>query len=114
MQTNDYSTPFAQEPGFDGNFTAAYVAFMQNLTSLYYSKSTVIFAAVGPVTGDYYNSTAAAVQQAVSLGINAHLLDLRGAISCPGCVGCAGHPSAAGMTSMASAVQSTIASVMGW
>jgi hypothetical protein len=114
LQSNDYSTPQAHQPGFDANFTAAYVSFIVELTSSRYSNDTVIFAAVGPATNAYYNSTMAAIAATRDMGLNVNYLDLLNAVDCFDCIGCAGHPSAIGQQSMAAAAQPTIAKVMGW
>lgn len=88
--------------------------FFTNLTSVYYTNTTVLFAAVGPLIPLNYNATLAAVAAAQALGMNVHLLDLRGALDCANCVGCAGHPGIAGYEAMYALARDAIATVMGW
>ena len=49
LGTNDYSGG-GGGPAFDAQFTAAYVAFMRNITHWYGSDTIAFFAAVGPMT----------------------------------------------------------------
>jgi len=114
LGTNDYSTPYAQQPGFGANYTAAYVQFLTNLTAAWYPPTTPIFVVVGPMTTDYLAAAQAAVTTARGAGINATLINVYGAMACPTCTGCAGHPSATGYTAVFNAVQPVVASVLGW
>jgi hypothetical protein len=101
-------------PGFDANFTAAYLQFVVNLTTVIYYPTLPIFAVVGPMVTTYNSSLSAAVQQAQALGINVTMISLAGALDCYQCVGCSGHPGRAGMQAMFELSQPTISRVMGW
>jgi hypothetical protein len=80
---NDYSTPFSNQPGFDANYTAAYVhvsrictlvksswitiwlQLMKDILSHYAPAQPVIFAMIGaqPAEAKSINATIAAVAQ---------------------------------------------------
>lgn len=100
----------------DATFTAAYVAFLQNVTALYAASASgppksVFFLAVGPLQPTKpLNATLNAVATARAAGIEAHLLDMRDAAI----DGCWGHPGALGHKQMAAQALPQIEAVMGW
>jgi lysophospholipase L1-like esterase len=114
LGSNDYSTPNASKPEFSAAFTQTYVDLMVNITTQYYTKSTPIFAIVGPLS-TYYNSTLNAVTQAKQLGINATLVDIRNiAFLTPDGLGCSAHPSFFGNIAQSKIIASAIHNVTGW
>lgn len=117
LGTNDFSHCRSSpcEPGFADSFTKTYVDFMVNVTKWYGKPDIEFFCGVGPITVNYLNATAAAVKQAVALGIKAQLVDQEAcAVGGGGCEGCATHPGVAGHKKMYEMAYPAIKKTMGW
>ena len=67
-------------PEFQSAFTEQYISFMRNITLRWPQKSIKFFAGVGPIIDEYGASVGQAVAQAVAIGINATVVDMR---ACP-------------------------------
>jgi lysophospholipase L1-like esterase len=113
LGTNDYSGG-APAPGFDAKFTAAYVEFLQNITSRYDAAppngNITFFLATSPMTSLPDSAIVAAVEAANGAGLRAVLLN----ISDSPTDGCAGHPGVLGHWTMAQLAKPVIDAVMGW
>ncbi len=97
-----------EQPGWAANFTATYVAFLANLTSIH--GAVPIFAGTGPITDSYGPLVVSALAQAKSqYGVNGVFVNYTGA-PLDGC----GHPGWVGHEAMYEIVRPMIASVMGW
>lgn len=110
-QTNDFGHDSG--PAWEANFTATYVQFVTNVTTVYYNKPKMpIFLAQGPMNNGapLTNALNAAIKQINANGGNAFFLDMRG----PPTDGCGGHPGVNGHQAMFEMAQPQIASVMGW
>ena len=113
LGTNDMSSPSRHAPGFAANFTAAYVAFVLDLTRVRYRAPRLpVFVALGPMN---VSPVLVAALQAVLAGVaagggNASLLDLAGAAQ----DGCGAHPGPVGHQMMAAAARAQLTAALGW
>jgi len=93
-------------PAWVRNFTDSYAAFLQRLTRIHNNPDLPIFAAVGPITSEYYPWVAAAVAQA---GVkNAQVLNFTAPVDrC-------NHPPWASHELMAQQAAPAIKAALGW
>lgn len=119
LGTNDFGSPNRHAPGFAQNFTNYAIAFMSNLTTIYYGAANggpglnlPIFLAQGTMNNgdELYGCLASAIAYHNSHGGNAHYLDMRNLTQ----DGCGGHPGPIGHRQMADAAIPQIAAVLGW
>jgi hypothetical protein len=117
LGTNDYN---AAGPDPSSDYQATYLQFVARLRSVY--PGAFVFCAVGPMLGgSKYSAVKAAISNVVSMRSGAG--DNRVALvefptqSCgadgSGC-GCAGHPNAAEHQHMASLLEASMRSALGW
>jgi lysophospholipase L1-like esterase len=107
---------------FLAGYVKTYVQFMQNVTRWYGKPEIEFFCGIGPITVNYENSTRAAVQQAVALGLKATLVDMQAcARPFPGgatvqgfCNGTATHPGIVGHRRMYEMSYQIIGDKLGW
>lgn len=121
LGTNDYSK--GDLPGLDANFTAGFLALMNNVTRSYYGTpaaplNTTFFAILGPMSPTLpSNAMQAAVTQGTALGYNVVFVNATTACGAnlTGCTdGCASHPGVGSHRNIARAVAAAVEKELGW
>jgi hypothetical protein len=120
LGTNDYNGRAG--PQVDAEFTAAYLALFDNVTTSYYPGANVTFFLIlGPMSPTLpRNATLAAVQQGTAAGHRVVLIDATEAChllpgQTGGCTdGCASHPGVASHRNIARTAAPIVAQHMGW